>query len=517
MDSAAAPADAAPASRGGFLASWDATLWLCLRVCLARAAAFVPCVVFVSDLQAILVKAGWMPAPAPDPRGVKELFLLGAVVGSVNLLLPLVWVWPIGRYLDTGDARLRPAALRRFGGINRFFALFFAGVAAWGVLSSFWRPAAGDPPFWAVAALEAFSGYFAAYFTLLTLEPILFKDLAAMLYEDAPASGGERVGPLWSVRTKLFLLVVNLIVIPMILVGASMRLGLNGYLEGFGVAILTAVTAVGYAEMLYRGIARPLTRLNEKMVRVSKGDYDAKTSVWASDEIGELKRHFNEMVDGLAERERLKDTFGRFVSVEIAKRLIESDSLVLGGESIEATVLFSDIRDFTPLSETLSPQELVAFLNDYFSFVTEPIARHHGVVNKFIGDAVMAIFAPHFGSNDHAGDALAAALEMRAKLAEFNASRKAPPVRFGIGIHTGLLVAGNIGTAKRMEYTVIGDTVNAASRIESKTKDFACDLLVSESVFARLGEASRSGVSLERCEGVRVKGKEEPLVLYKVG
>jgi adenylate cyclase len=128
----------------------------------------------------------------------------------------------------------------------------------------------------------------------------------------------------------------------------------------------------------------------------------------------------------------------------------------------------------------------------------------------------MAVFAAQFGSPDHAADALAAALAMRRQLAEFNAARPgAAGVRAGIGLHTGLLVAGNIGTEKRMEYTVIGDTVNVAARIESKTKDLSCDILFSEAVYARLGEPFKAGVKAQRCEGVRVKGKDAPLVLYK--
>ena len=221
------------------------------------------------------------------------------------------------------------------------------------------------------------------------------------------------------------------------------------------------------------------------------------------------------MVDGLAERERLKDTFGRYVSVEVAKRLVETGAVSLGGESIEATILFSDIRDFTAMSEKMPPQELVAFLNEYFSYVPGTITAHNGMINKFIGDAIMAVFAPQFGSKDHVDDALRAALGMRAKLAELNA-RGGPEIRFGVGLHTGTLVAGNIGTEKRLEYTVIGDTVNVASRIESHNKDLGSVILVSSAVYERLSPALRDSVRGERCDNVKVKGRERALVLYKV-
>ena len=251
------------------------------------------------------------------------------------------------------------------------------------------------------------------------------------------------------------------------------------------------------------------------MTRVAKGDYSAKTSVLDDDEIGEIKAGFNEMVDGLAERERLRDTFGRYVSVEVAKRLVETGAVSLGGESIEATILFSDIRDFTAMSERMPPQELVAFLNEYFSYVTAPISTHNGMINKFIGDAVMAVFAPQFGSKNHVDDAMRAALGMREKLAELNA-RGGPEIRFGVGLHTGTLVAGNIGTEKRLEYTVIGDTVNVASRIESQNRDLGSVILISAAVHERLSPALRATVRSERCDNVKVKGRVQSLVLYKV-
>ncbi|MEQ1918243.1 MAG: adenylate/guanylate cyclase domain-containing protein, partial [Elusimicrobiota bacterium] len=187
----------------------------------------------------------------------------------------------------------------------------------------------------------------------------------------------------------------------------------------------------------------------------------------------------------------------------------------LGGESIEATILFSDIRDFTAMSERMPPQELVAFLNEYFSYVTAPISAHNGMINKFIGDAVMAVFAPQFGSKNHVDDAVRAALGMREKLAELNA-RGGPEIRFGVGLHTGTLVAGNIGTEKRLEYTVIGDTVNVASRIESQNKDLGSVILISEAVHEGLSPALRTTMRSERCDDVKVKGRAQSLVLYKV-
>lgn len=423
------------------------------------------------------------------------------------------WYWtrPLSRFLETRDESLRGVAQRRYNGLFRVLlgiwaADFLANVA----LTWFRHP---DAPWTVVLLPEATRAWFGAYFTILFLEPLLLKKAAGFLYAE-PELFRRKAGPMWSVHVKLMLLVVNLILLPLALVELIRRTG-GGAGDAGPVIAATFLFAAGYLETLYRSIARPLALLGEKMALVAKGDYAAKTTVLDDDEIGELKAGFNEMVDGLAERERLKETFGRYVSVEVAKRLVETGAVSLGGESIEATILFSDIRDFTAMSEDMPPQELVAFLNEYFSYVTGPISAHNGMINKFIGDAVMAVFAPQFGSKDHVDDALRAALGMREKLAELNA-RGGPEIRFGVGLHTGTLVAGNIGTEKRLEYTVIGDTVNVASRIEGQNKDLGSVILVSSAVYERLSPALRAQVRAERCDDVKVKGRERALVLYKV-
>lgn len=261
-------------------------------------------------------------------------------------------------------------------------------------------------------------------------------------------------------------------------------------------------------------VIRPIQQLVERMKRVARGDFDCRTSVLYVDEIGQLKGHFNLMLDGLVERERVKDTFGKFMSYEIAERLMKSETNHLSGEAIEATILFSDIRDFTPLSERLTPDGLVEFLNLYFSHVVDPIHRHHGIVNKYIGDAVMAVFSPLFGAPDPERAAVRAALDMRRALAAFNALNRYPPVRSGIGIHAGTLIAGNIGTPERMEYTFIGDNVNIASRIESETKKFGTDILLSRTVVERIRADDFPGVELVEHGPVLMKGKSVPLILY---
>ena len=269
--------------------------------------------------------------------------------------------------------------------------------------------------------------------------------------------------------------------------------------------------------LLYRyNVQAPVSALVGRMKAVAAGDFSCKTSVLYADELGQLKGHFNQMLDGLVERDKIKDTFGRYVSMEIAEKIMKSGKVNLAGEEIQATVLFSDIRDFTPLSEKLPPAELIKFLNDYFAHVTAPITENRGVINKFIGDAVMAIFSPVFGVQDHQAAAVRAALGMRQALARFNAQGKHPEVFFGVGVHSGGLVAGNVGTEARLEYTVLGDTVNVASRIESQTKAAATQILVSEATFAGLDPKQFPGAAFTACAPVIMKGKSRPMVLYKV-
>jgi adenylate cyclase len=267
---------------------------------------------------------------------------------------------------------------------------------------------------------------------------------------------------------------------------------------------------------LYRlNVQAPVSALVRRMKAVAAGDFSCKTSVFYADELGQLKGHFNMMLDGLVERDHIKDTFGRYVSLEIADKIMKSGKVNLAGEEIQATVLFSDIRGFTPLSEKIPPQELIRFLNEYFTYITKPIADNKGVINKFIGDAVMAIFSPVFGVEDHREAAVRSALGMRRALAEFNALDKHPQVSFGVGLHSGGLIAGNVGTESRLEYTVLGDTVNVASRIETQTKAAATEILLSQNVLDGLSRNNFPGVTFVECAPVIMKGKSKPMVLYK--
>jgi adenylate cyclase len=187
----------------------------------------------------------------------------------------------------------------------------------------------------------------------------------------------------------------------------------------------------------------------------------------------------------------------------------------LGGELVPVTVLFSDIRSFTSISENMDPRELLDFLNEYFTGMVESVLLHHGVVDKFIGDAIMAVFGAPVPEPDDPLNAVRAALSMRQRLSKINEDFRArglPEIRTGIGLHAGQVVAGNMGHADRMEYTVIGDAVNLASRLEGMTKELNCDIIVSEDLYQKV----KDHVVVEPLKMIKVKGRDREVMVDRL-
>jgi adenylate cyclase len=266
-----------------------------------------------------------------------------------------------------------------------------------------------------------------------------------------------------------------------------------------------------------KSISVPLKTLSAAAQRIRDGEFEISLRSKSRDEIGVLTESFVEMGRGLAERERLKDTFGRFINETIAEQAMRGE-LTLGGETKHVTVFFSDIRSFTAISEKLEPQEVVEFLNSYMTRMVDCVNKTGGVVDKFIGDAVMAVWGAPVSSGSPAQDALncvRAAIAMRSSLLEFNRDRggdKKPVIKIGCGINSGPVVAGQIGSTKRMEYTVIGDAVNLASRAESLNKPLGTDILITENTWNLIGPQ----LLAEEMPPVQVKGKEKPVRLFAV-
>jgi class 3 adenylate cyclase len=260
------------------------------------------------------------------------------------------------------------------------------------------------------------------------------------------------------------------------------------------------------------GWTRPVAKLVGGMSRVQEGDFDFRLPVRRHDEFGKLAFNYNLMADGLKDREFIKTTFKRYVTKQVAEQILENRAEIkLAGEKREVTVLFSDIEGFTELSERVEPTEVVSMLNEYFALMIDIIFQYEGALDKFLGDGIMAYWNAPLDQNHSAVKACIAALEMQTALHDFNRKRVAlgkDQLYAGIGINTGEAVAGNIGSEKKMEYTVIGDNVNLAQRIEVKTG--RGQTLISESTY----EEVEKYVFATPLPPERVKGKSKPVRLY---
>ncbi len=259
-----------------------------------------------------------------------------------------------------------------------------------------------------------------------------------------------------------------------------------------------------------RSMTKPIKVLSKASEEIEKGNFSLTLLPKNRDEVGYLTSKFSEMCKGLA-------TFGRFVNMDIALKAM-SGNLELGGETKHATIFFSDIRSFTAISEKLEPTEVIEFLNDYMTRMVDCVIQTNGTVDKFIGDAVMAVWGASSSAGSAQADALngiRASLMMRAALKDFNVGRggdKKPIIKIGCGLNTGSVVAGQMGSNERMEYTVIGDAVNFASRTETLTKPFGADILITENTY----ELVKDYIIAEEMPSVSVKGKEKPAKIYAV-
>lgn len=276
---------------------------------------------------------------------------------------------------------------------------------------------------------------------------------------------------------------------------------------GVGAAIVVAFTiSLELSLLLGESILVPLRELRDGTQRVAAGDLTTRVPVLGSDETGRLAQSFNTMVAGLEERERLREALGAYVDPGIAER-IAAEGTELAGEEVDVTVLFLDIRDFTAFAEQADAAEVVAELNAFFSHVVPIVARHGGHANKFVGDGLLAVFGAPERLAAHADHAVAAACEIITAVERAYAGR----LRIGIGVNSGTVVAGTIGGGGRVEFTVIGDAVNTAARVESVTRDTGDDILVTEATRSRL---QRDHGAFEARPTVELKGKTEQVRLW---
>jgi adenylate cyclase len=290
---------------------------------------------------------------------------------------------------------------------------------------------------------------------------------------------------------------------------------LEGQILGISLVALTVAAIIAF--WIARGVSQPVLQLVAHTRHVAAGDYTRRLELKRADELGALATAFNEMSAGLTERDRVRDLLDKNVSPEIAAQLLR-EGAALGGEEREVTMLFADLRGFTTMSEKLRPQELLALLNRYLDRMSTEIERQGGVIDKFIGDAIMALFGAPTAQGDAAERAIAAALGMERALTQLNAELVAegrPPLGMGIGINTARVVAGNIGSQRRLNYSVIGDGVNVASRLQSETRktEFHANIITSAATVAALRVKT---CSLRPLGSVQVKGRAEPVEIFAV-
>ncbi len=281
--------------------------------------------------------------------------------------------------------------------------------------------------------------------------------------------------------------------------------------------LATIVTILGIASSVSLGIffARPIKKLAEGAKALGLGHLDHRVSIKRTDEFGDLAYAFNRMAEDLEINEKIKASFGRYVTPEIVDKILANpDDRWMRGAKVEVTVLFVDIRDFMSFSDHMNSEQIVDLLNDYFTRVTDVAIQEGGHINKFAGDEAMIVFGAPVSNPDHAKAAVRSALEIQREIRRLNREKRVghEDIRIGIGINSGEMVAGNLGSQRKMEYTVIGDHVNIASRLTSLAK--AGEILISSWTYDLI--ENKEWLRVEERGRVPVKGRREEVIIYNV-
>jgi len=282
----------------------------------------------------------------------------------------------------------------------------------------------------------------------------------------------------------------------------------------FALGVLLAISlwiVRRYASNLQAMLETQLVAMEE----ISRGNLEKQVPILSRDELAQVAEQTNRMMQGLKERDFCRSRFDEYVSPEISRKILD-DEIEPDGDMVDVSILFCDIRNYTAFAEKSGPNEVVMTLNRYFSAMADVIQSHSGVVLQFIGDEIEAVFGAPEPDQRHPDRALAAALDMRSALDRLNARARQsgdPEIRHGIGIHSGQVLAGNVGSSDRKTYTMLGDTVNLASRIQVLNKELGTDILVSEETQRRL---QQSTIQLRSMGSHAIRGKREAVAVYAV-
>ncbi len=280
--------------------------------------------------------------------------------------------------------------------------------------------------------------------------------------------------------------------------------------------LLMILLGIVVAFLTGKWIARPIHVLMDASRAIGEGDYDYRIEDRRNDEIGYLTEAFNNMASDLLQKSQVENAFSRFVSPTIAKQIMSNlDQVKLGGRHVEATVLFADIVGFTRLSENLPAAEVAELLNEYFGYIATVSHLHHGTIDKYMGDCVMLVFGVPEHDPDHRYNAVACAVMIQALVEELNRKRQQQdlfPVRFRIGINSGDMLAGNLGSSQRMQYTVVGDSVNLASRLHSAAGEG--EIIITEALYQH--DSVRQRIVADCHREVHLRGIARPVSTWRV-
>jgi class 3 adenylate cyclase len=369
-------------------------------------------------------------------------------------------------------------------------------------------------------------GLFGGMLSLLNNEKYIMEQLKKVQLQIKAAPLPRRMV---SVSTKMLYFVVTVLLFMVVAILLMVYMDLNFLLSNrdflgpdtylgvfkeivfaFGVLLCLSLAILGrYSQNL----KRVLTLQIDAMENIGRGDYQSRVPVVTNDEFGLIASKTNQLIEGLKERDACQISFGKYMTPEVSEKILKGE-VSAEGETSLVTMLFCDLRAYTPFVERRDPKEVVRFLNSYFSEMEDAVREHNGIVLQYIGDEIEAVFGAPIPEPNHPEMAVKAALEMRRRLAELNRQRQAggdDPIRHGIGIHTGEVLAGSVGSPQRLVYAMVGDAVNLASRIQTLNKKFDTDILISQTTKARLSSKEFRLASL----GVTtIRGKREKIEIY---
>lgn len=498
-----------PAALPAREATWESAK---LRMQVGLTVANVTGAVVVTVLLTFLVP---VPAKFRHDTAIVAANVAVLVVGGILATVVAIWLGPrSARELRQWFLSGEPASTReRKLAVRQPLVQMRIAAAIWGIATIVYTVLNAFASI-AVAVQSAITipigGLASAALTYLLAERFTRPIVAAALANGAP----ERpVGP--DVRTRLLvawglaaafpLFACVLLAVSVLVVGhwSATRIAIS-------LLVLTGVgLALGWRAMSIAGqsLVDPIEAVRGGQRRVQTGDLAAEIPVYDGSELGLLQAGFNEMTAGLRDRERIREAFGTYLDREVAEHILnEGTSLV--GEEVEVTVMFTDIRDFTGFAERSEAREVVATLNRLFTCIVPIIHAHRGHVDKFVGDGLLAVFGAPRRQADHAEQALKAAIEISGQVA----SQFGNELSIGIGLNSGMVIAGNVGGGGRLEFSVIGDAVNVAARVEAATRTTGDPILISEWTRGLLSEDAAA--SIEQRGTAQLKGKSESVALF---